>query len=156
MLLKQRLQDALGFLPVVVNVAPEAQAQVFTKFQLLALPGVGCLVTAYPVIHVLLAGAQDDSLDAPLRHEVQRPVRAADDGLPGLHRQVGWSRHQGKLFQLVTPIGNLRREGVVFALVAESILVEGLHYDFKLLFKSSRLASPSIMGAPKVSTSRVW
>jgi alkanesulfonate monooxygenase SsuD/methylene tetrahydromethanopterin reductase-like flavin-dependent oxidoreductase (luciferase family) len=45
---------------------------------------------------------------------------------------------------------------LMLALVRERYLVEGLEDDLDLLLERSRLASWFNIGAPKVSTSRVW
>ena len=49
-------------------------------------------------------------------------------------RRAG-TRHEGEVLELVAPVGELRRQGVVLAAMREALLVEGLEEDLDLLLE---------------------
>jgi len=97
-----------------------------------------------------------DALDPVPDHELE-PARATlTMGCQILDREVHRARHERDLLQLIAAIRDRRRDRVVLALMRERALLNAFKMISSCSSKSSRLASASSMGLPKLSTSRVW
>ena len=79
--------------------------------------------------------ASDETPDAVLHHEIEAPRLGAHHRLPALDGGVQGPRNEADLLQIVAPVGHLGRQFIVFALVREGFLGEGLENDFDLLLE---------------------
>src|SRR5499427_3538333 len=134
-LLKYGLESPLRFLVRLIHIAPEPQPQVFPELELASVTRMGLLIQVHPALDVLSGGAQNHTLNAVPRHEIEAPLAATDDWLPGLHWEVEGTRHQGDLLQLIASVRHCRRERIVLALVGERRFMKCLHNDLELFFK---------------------
>src|SRR5438128_8723630 len=89
----------------------------------------------HPVVEVLHGSGRNDPTNAVADHKVDAAWTAAHQGLPHLHRPPKRSRHQSDVAQLITTIGNLRWERIVFTLMGEGLFVKRLEDNFYLLLE---------------------
>jgi hypothetical protein len=134
-LLVERRHLADGPLPRLGEVEEDTDAEVLAGRQIHAGAGGGLAISQDRLLGHRGGAAADDALDAVLDHEVQAPRAGADDGLPALHGTPERAGHQREPGQLVTAIGDGRRQRVVLAVMREGLLVEGLHDDVDLLLE---------------------
>ena len=115
----------------------EPDNQVFSQFRLLAGLGQG-FSPGLDYFHGGAASgcpAANHALNAVFDHEVHGPLAGADQGLVAFHRQVLGSGNKGNFFQVIAPVGHVRRDVVVLAVVGEGAFVEGLEHDLNLFLE---------------------
>ena len=100
--------------------------------------------------------ASDDAFDAVFGHEIEAALGCGHDGLPPLDG-VFRSRYEGDFFEFVSSVGDPPAgfRNACHGAKTERLL-KALYMTSTCSSKSSRLASWSMIGLPKVSTSREW
>src|SRR5206468_9329630 len=99
------------------EVKMQTELEILTERQLLARPGCGLAVTRDRSRLHRRRPTADSTLDAMLDHEVEPARVGADNRLPGLDRKMDRARHQRQLFERIAAIRDLRRQGVVLAVM---------------------------------------
>ena len=117
----------------VAQEEAEAEGHVLSHLQIAAGFSCGLLVGAEELLDDSLAAEGGHSLDALFGDEIDGA--AAGDGLPDVDRAVERAGDQRYVAELVTAVGDIGRDLVVLAVVAEGLLVEGLHDDVDLLLE---------------------
>ena len=111
----------------------EAQRHVLTKVDR-APGGHGRIVIGMEEpVNQNFPGQGNHCLDPPLSDVLQR--FAAGDRLPNFYRTIDRTGNQGNILHLISPVRNIRRNGIVFTLVGKRLFIKGLLDNLHLFFE---------------------